>query len=132
MLLSDLGEVRQIVASVASKTPQFWISFDGAEELWTEKGGILNAPVFPQIQQLHDDLVQQISPISELRYPDDPYWVHMSLTSEYESGGVERIKVAFESFDWCSGFRAESIDLFGRVGVAISGEWNLVESFPLS
>ncbi len=130
--ITDLEEVLGIMRSVASETPKFWISFDGAEEVWSEKGGILKALVFPQIQQLHDALVRHISPISELRYPDDPYWAHMSLTSKYESGGIQEIRAAFEDFDWGSGIQAESINLFGRVDHAIGGEWKLIESVPLS
>lgn len=130
--ISDLDEVLEIMRSVASETPKFWISFDGAEEVWGEKRGILKASVFPQIQQLHDALVRHVSPISELRYPDDPFWAHMSMTSEYEPGHVEEIRAAFEGFDWGPGIQAESIDLFGRVGQAIGGEWNLIKSFPLS
>ncbi|NQW17176.1 MAG: 2'-5' RNA ligase family protein [Chloroflexi bacterium] len=130
--ISDLDEVRQIARTVTSEVQQFWISFDQAEIEWRSKSGVLKAPSFPAIQHLHDTLVKLISPISQLRYPDDPYKVHMSLTSEYEPGSLHDIKAAFEDFDYGPGFQAESVDLIGRVGLAIGGEWRLIERFPLS
>ena len=110
---------------------QFWISFENAEVEWREKAGVLVAHGFPEIQKLHDELVKAVSPISQLRYPDDPYQIHMSLTSDYGPEELLEVRSAFDEFDHGPGFQATAVELWARVGQAVGGKWGFLRRYPL-
>ena len=102
--------------------------------------------IFPRLITLHqhhlakleggrrvnrDRLVQEISPISKLRYPDDPYQVHMSLTSNYDPEELLEVESAFDEFDPGSGFQATAVELWARVGPSVGGKWGFMKRYPL-
>jgi hypothetical protein len=129
--ITDFDELLERVQEVMTGVQQFWISFENAEVEWREKAGVLVAPVFQEIQNLHDRLVQEISPISKLRYPDDPYQVHMSLTSNYDPEELLEVESAFDEFDPGSGFQATAVELWARVGPSVGGKWGFMKRYPL-
>jgi hypothetical protein len=130
--ITDYDVLLEKVQDVMTGVQQFWISFENSEVEWREKAGVLVAPVFPEIQKLHDGLVQEISPMSQLRYPDDPYQVHMNLTSNYGPEELLQVRSAFDEFDPGPGFLATAVELWARVGPAVCGKWDFMKRYPLS
>jgi len=130
--ITDYDELLEKFQAVMTDAQQFWISFENAEVEWREKAGVLVAPVFPEIQKLHDELVQEISPMSQPRYPDDPYQVYMSLTSNYSPEELLKVRSAFDAFDPGTGFQATAVELWARVGPAVGGKWGCMKRYPLS
>ncbi|MCH8103146.1 MAG: 2'-5' RNA ligase family protein [Chloroflexi bacterium] len=130
--IASLDHVKSLIGEISAVTAPFRVSFEGADSLWNDTGGVMRIPVFPEIQALHDRLSSAISPLSGSRYRDEPYRVHMSLTARCAPDELAQVKDAFEEFDTGGGFDAEDVDLMGRVGRAEGGEWRRIERFPLT
>lgn len=130
--ITSLDEVKTLIGEISATTAMFRVDFAGAETLWSESGGVMVIQVFQEIQALHDRLMSAIEPLSQSRYPDEPYRVHMSLTSRHVSDEVDVVRSAFDDFDTGDGFDARHVDLMARVGPAIGGEWRRVERWALA
>ena len=86
--------------------------------------------VSPELQSLHDRLVDAVLPTATNAYMDPAdFFVHLTYyqelpESERERGG--RIAREFE----ISAFDVSGVTLMGRVGTSSAGEWRVVREFP--
>ena len=124
--IESLDAVKGAVRSITDAAAPFMVSFEGA----VMTGGSLRLPVTPDLRALHDALVTAISPMSKAAYRDDPFSPHMTL-SYLPVVDVARWGSLFDIDDLDQGFRADAVDLSGRVGTRDNGVWKLVERFPL-
>jgi 2'-5' RNA ligase len=129
--IDSLEQVKQLVEEITSSTAPFFISFKERAFHWWADGGALTVPVTPPIQALHDTLVATISPLGKPAYRDDPYPVHMTLVYGQSPERLQQAQALVQEMDFGPGFMAESVDLMGRVGQAVGGEWRVIKRFGL-
>jgi 2'-5' RNA ligase len=129
--IDSLDDVKQRTASITSNVAPFFVSFQETEFMWWADGGALGIQVTPEAQALHDALVASIAPLGIPAYQDDPYRVHMSFVYGVSPEGLEQTKKLVSQMDFGPGFRAEAVDLMGRIGQAVNGKWTLIQRFPL-
>jgi hypothetical protein len=55
----------------------------------------------------------------------------MTLVYNPSPEGLERAKALIDKMDFGGGFQAEAVDLMGRVGPRVGGEWQRIERFVL-
>lgn len=130
--IESLEQVKRLAKEIAASTAPFDISFEGAESVWWDGGGALGVPVNPPLQDLHDRLVQTISPLGTTAYRDDPYHAHMTYVQDVSAEGIETTKDLVRELDFGPGFTVEAVELMGRVGAAYGGEWTRIERYPLA
>ncbi|MCC6455470.1 MAG: 2'-5' RNA ligase family protein [Caldilineaceae bacterium] len=129
--IDSLEQVKQLVEEITRSTAPFFISFSERAFHWWADGGALTVPATPPIQALHDTLVATISPLGKPAYRDDPYLVHMTLVYGQSPERLQQAQALVQEMDFGPGFMAESVDLMGRVGQAVGGEWRLITRFGL-
>ncbi len=129
--IESLEQVKQCIEEITSTTIPFLISFQDSQVHWWEEICALTVPVTPPLQALHDALVDSISPLGLPAYQDDPYVVHMTLVYNPPAHRLALAKTLINEMDFGPGFQAKAVQLMGRVGPRVGGEWKLVESFAL-
>lgn len=129
--ITSLEGMIEKVHEIAGRHEPFALGFEGMEPVGADHSVILGFPVNPDIQALHDDLVESIAPLATTVYPDDPYRVHMSIVNEVKPEGVEIANARLAAVDIGKGMQVDAIDLVARDGVAWGGTWHRLERFPL-
>ena len=99
---------------------------------WGSRGGGLSIPVTSEMQEIHDALVEAVTPLGIAAYRDDPYQAHMTIVYESTTEGLEKSKEQAAKSAFGDSFLAKSVDLVGRQGKGYGGEWKLIESFSLA
>lgn len=129
--IESLALVRQLVLKITSKQEPFFIDFSERQLYWRSSGCGLRVSVPIPLQKIHDELVAAISPLGLPAYLDDPYHAHMTLVYGQTAEKVEEIRPWINEVDFGAGFYATHVDLVGRVGPRVGGQWQLIERFLL-
>jgi 2'-5' RNA ligase len=130
--IKSLDGIIEKIGEVAARHRPFTLGFEGRGLVDSVHSVILDFPVNPDIQALHDDLMVEIGPLGKSAYPDDPYWVHMSIVNEVSPEGVETASNLLAGIDFGNEMQVEVIDLFARDGTAWEGTWKRLERFSLT
>ena len=129
--IASLEQVKQLVKAITSNAAPFFISFQGSQFHWGSTGGGLGVVVTPPLQALHDALVATISPLGLPAYRDDPYHALMTLVYGQSPEKIEEVKEWINQMDFGPGIQADAVNLVGRVGPRVGGQWMLIERFAL-
>lgn len=127
----SLDQVIEQVKAVASRHEPFSVNTEGMGLVGPDHSVIVGFPVNPEIQALHDDLMEHIAPLGKPAYPDDPYLVHMSIVNHVGEADQEIARNLLSGVDFGDVIPVHSIELLARDGVAWGGTWKRLESFEL-
>ena len=129
----DLDAVKAAIKRVANQHSPFETEVDFSDTRVADWGCAFSLKPVEAHTKLHDALVTALDPLTKRIFSvDGPYWPHTTALLSAKPGEVPKILPNLEKIDLSGVMRFETIELIGRVGPARGGQYQVLESYPLS